>query len=167
MEPINEGLGNRNFLVTTNSGQFVIKEALPHFRKALAGLVAMPVLEWAVSCFYDDAHEKRPGAKDPAAKKVAWLQGAIAYGLIYEDGIGNESFEQEDKPLTKVAKWLTNEAKEWGIKLPVDLVAKAKKLEEEAAVSTETPKKKAGAKGKPAAKKLSKRAKKKATKAKK
>src|SRR3989304_1760560 len=30
MEPINEGLGNRNFLVTTNSGQFVIKEALIH-----------------------------------------------------------------------------------------------------------------------------------------
>ena len=30
MEPINEGLGNRNFLVTTNSGEFVIKEGLFH-----------------------------------------------------------------------------------------------------------------------------------------
>lgn len=30
MEPIIEGLGNRNFLVTTNSGQFVIKEGLFH-----------------------------------------------------------------------------------------------------------------------------------------
>jgi homoserine kinase type II len=30
MEPMIEGLGNRNFLVTTNSGQFVIKEGLFH-----------------------------------------------------------------------------------------------------------------------------------------
>ena len=30
MEPIIEGLGNRNFLVTTNRGQFVIKESLIH-----------------------------------------------------------------------------------------------------------------------------------------
>lgn len=120
---------------------FFLKEAYPLFRKSLQGLASLPVqvVEYIDDNFYSaGTPEKRPGSKATMKEKAGYMQGAIAWGMVFEDGLDQQGFEHSDGPLTKAANWLNQAAKEWGVKLPANLVAKAKAADDAASVSAET-----------------------------
>lgn len=124
---------------------FYLKEVHPLFKKALHGISLLPepmiqgMLD-KISSWEWDGPEKRPGAKAPLQQKAAGLQALFAYNVVYANGLGDKNFEASDRPLTKTANWLNNTAKEWGVKLPGNLVAKAKAADDAANVSVETEK---------------------------
>ncbi len=154
---------------------FYLKEAQPLFKKALHGfgLLPGPVIQDLCDGTWSDVPEKKPGVRATPQEKAAYVQSALAYDAILENGLDGRQFEHSDRPLTKAANWLNQVAKEWGVKLPASLVSKAKKLDDEAkaedesvSVATMAPKAKKAAKKTPVAKpkKLSKRAKQKRAK---